>query len=516
MSKIDKELEDFIGSIFFRLFMCFKFGIKKIKDVLPLFLITFIFPIVSVRIKETILMLTDNEITNYIIWFLLLTIPVIFIYCLGAMSLEKMNKYIKYFKTISFSGRDGKFPILVSEKKDGNKNIYRFKSNIALSEWKKEKEKIETALNFSILSIKVTKNKKVVELITVSSGVVMPTMLKWSDEFLHEQESVMKVGENQLGVVSYDINKTPHTLTAGTTGSGKSVVLRLLLRQMYLRGAEIYMFDFKGGVEFSLDYEEFGEVVIERERALEVLTLLVKENSERLSLFRNARVKNLKEYNDKKGTDFKRIGVFCDEIAEMLDKTGITKEEKKLVEEIEGKLSTLARLSRATGINLFLGTQRPDAKIITGQIKNNVDVRICGRFTDSSASEIVLGNGDATLLPDVRGRFVYRNGNKTVQVQAYYFDDDTMLKMVNKNDEVENVEDEITGEVETLNTEKQKVNNGEIKSKKNYKVNVNLEKTEGNKNISTEKNIKPIENNNVNSSGLDTNFDDIFENEKIS
>lgn len=53
----------------------------------------------------------------------------------------------------------------------------------------------------------------------------------------------------------------------------------------------------------------------------------------------------------------------------MLDKKGVAKEEKQIYEQIEGKLSTLARLSRATGINLFMGVQRPDANVLTGQIK---------------------------------------------------------------------------------------------------------------------------------------------------
>ena len=64
-----------------------------------------------------------------------------------------------------------------------------------------------------------------------------------------------------------------------------------------------------------------------------------------------------------------RIGVFIDEIGEMLDKKGVSKEDKPIFEQLEAYLSTLARLSRATGINLFLGVQRPDANVLTGQIK---------------------------------------------------------------------------------------------------------------------------------------------------
>ena len=69
----------------------------------------------------------------------------------------------------------------------------------------------------------------------------------------------------------------------------------------------------------------------------------------------------------------------CDELAEMLDKTGLTKDQKETVNKIEGLLSTIARQGRAFGIHLILATQRPDSTILNGQIKNNINCRICGR-----------------------------------------------------------------------------------------------------------------------------------------
>ena len=155
--------------------------------------------------------------------------------------------------------------------------------------------------------------------------------------------------------------------------------------------------------------------------------MLVEENQKRLALFRKLKVKNLPEYNQKTGKNLCRIGVFCEEIAEMLDKKGISKEEKPIYEALERHISSLARLSRATGINLFLGVQRPDANVLTGQIKNNIVVRICGRFADKSASEIVLNSTAAVDLPDIKGRFLYLKGNELMEFQAYYFDDEKML-----------------------------------------------------------------------------------------
>ena len=74
-----------------------------------------------------------------------------------------------------------------------------------------------------------------------------------------------------------------------------------------------------------------------------------------------------------------RIVFACDEVAELLDKTGADKSRKELLAQIEARLALIARQGRAFGIHLILATQRPDANILPGQIKNNMNIRICGR-----------------------------------------------------------------------------------------------------------------------------------------
>ena len=105
----------------------------------------------------------------------------------------------------------------------------------------------------------------------------------------------------------------------------------------------------------------------------------------------------------------------------MLDRTGRSKEDKELLAQIENRLATLARLGRAFGIHLILATQRPDANILPGQIKNNLDFRVCGR-ADDILSGIILGNNSADdqIPKDARGRFL--TGDGTV-FQAYLFDE---------------------------------------------------------------------------------------------
>lgn len=357
----------------------------------------------------------------------LLGLPAVYLLILGGIEDQTDQDYEKLFGEIGFIGKDGKAPRFDGRKADGKKSVLSFRSNIPLADWKAARARLETAIDCTILKLEYGNSKKVVQMTVLPADFRLPEMAGWSDEYCSPKNGTVTVGAGALGNITFDLNRVPHVLVAGETGSGKSVILRCILWQMILQGCRVYMIDFKGGVEFGKQYERFGEVITQRERALEVLEMLVNENAYRLQIFRDLEVKNLAEYNKKTGQNLSRIGVFSDEIAEMLDKKGVPKEERAVFEALEGKLSTLARLSRATGINLFLGVQRPDANVLTGQIKNNIPVRISGRFADKAASEIVLGNTDAVDLPDIKGRFLYKVGNETLHFQAFYFDDETML-----------------------------------------------------------------------------------------
>ena len=130
---------------------------------------------------------------------------------------------------------------------------------------------------------------------------------------------------------------------------------------------------------------------------------------------------NIDRYNEAIGEDLPRYIFACDEIAEVLDKTGLSGDQKEVVRKIESKLAMIARQGRAFCIHLILATQRPDANILSGQIKNNVNCRICGR-ADTILSQIILDSTVAAeqIPKDARGRFILHDG--TV-FQSYWFDD---------------------------------------------------------------------------------------------
>ncbi len=475
MAKEDEIVGQYIYNFLKGLFNFFKtvyYGIKRLPEKKNNFYTLAVITAIALglfllRQKVWQLIPTENKKMNVLKYAIYATpiTPLLYLYGLGEAHLKFRGEFDEKFDEIGLFTKGKKkdfngnmvekkiYPKYLGEEKEGNITTYSFYSNIPLEDWRIKIRNIENMLDCNILKIEnAISTKKVVKIQTVPASKIIPLYLDWKDLYISDKDFEIIVGENMLEQIRFNLNSTPHALIAGETGSGKSVILRLILRQAVLKSSKIIMIDFKGGVEFGIKYERYGEVITERQRALERLKELTVENDARLKLFRKLDVKNLGEYNKlaEKTTNFKklcRILVFCDEVAEMMDKSGSSKDDKKVLEQIEKEISTLARLARATGINLILGMQRPDAKVLPGQIKNNIPVRISGRFADKPASEIVLGNSKATELPETKGRFLFKVGADTLEFQAYNFDDNKMLTdievsnggMLTQEDEIVNV-----------------------------------------------------------------------------
>lgn len=301
--------------------------------------------------------------------------------------------------------------------------IWEFSSQgIPLKVWQDKQAAIETALDITIVKMKYGSGKSRILLYTVSARTDLPDVINWNHKLLSKESFILVLGESFIGPVTVDLVKIPHILLGGSTGSGKSVLLKLLLMQAMQKGAQVYISDFKGGVDFPPVWHEKCRMCVDEESTLELLTELTDELKRRKRLLAAAGQSNIDRYNTATGEQLLRYIFACDEIAEVLDKTGLTKEQKETVSKIESKLSMIARQGRAFGIHLILATQRPDANILSGQIKNNVNCRICGR-ADTVLSQIILDNTSAAeqIPKDARGRFLLHDG--TV-FQAYWFDDE--------------------------------------------------------------------------------------------
>ena len=294
--------------------------------------------------------------------------------------------------------------------------------SIPLQEWEKKRPAIETALGITIVKLAYAKGKSRVLVYAVSAGDDLPEVLKWKDSYLSPKSFVLVLGESYTGPVTVNLAHIPHILLGGSTGSGKSVLLKLLLMQALQKGAMVWIADFKGGVDYPHIWGGLCEMVFTENDLLTTLDKLVHMLEQRKAAFRSVDCANLDEYNQKLGCCVPRYIFACDEVAELLDRTGADSERKKFLAQVESRLSTIARQGRAFGIHLILATQRPDATIIPGQIKNNMDFRVCGR-ADNVLSQIILDNTSAAeqIPKDARGRFV--TGDGTV-FQGYLFDEE--------------------------------------------------------------------------------------------
>lgn len=284
-------------------------------------------------------------------------------------------------------------------------------AGVPRTEWEDKQADIEAALNLYIAQYRNGSDNSRLLLYTVPADGGLPSCLPWEDDYLSDKNFELIAGIGLAGPVTLNLAEISHILIGGATGSGKSVLLRCLLYQAIMKGAEVCVADFKGGVDYSAAvWNELSYLVTDEDDCLELLSNIVDVLNIRKQILINAKCQNIDEYNEKKG-HIRRIIFACDEVAELLDKTGLNKEGKERVDQITSYLSTIARLGRAFGIHLILATQRPDANVLPGQIKNNIVGRACGA-ADNILSQIILDSTDAAdLIPkETHGRFLLHDG----------------------------------------------------------------------------------------------------------
>ena len=340
------------------------------------------------------------------------------------------NKTSSEFQRIGMTNSAGEVPMLLTrtqDKRHSNMEILEFDAvGIPLTEWEKERGYIEAALNVNIVKIIEGRNKRRILLHVVPADSGLPDFIEWNDGYLIDDDSTLILGKSQLGLESVDLSKIPHILLGGSTGSGKSILLKVLLVQSLKKNIIVSIADFKGGVDFPRVWHDKCKMCFDENTLLTLLTELTDELERRKTLFRDTGSANIGDYNKRSAVPLRRHIFACDEVAEVLDKTGLTKEQKERIGLIENRLSIIARQGRAFGIHLKLATQRPDANILSGQIRNNIDCRVCGR-ADTILSQIILDNTTAAeQIPKHKaGRFILHDG--TV-FQGFWADETNIFK----------------------------------------------------------------------------------------
>ena len=216
-----------------------------------------------------------------------------------------------------------------------------------------------------------------------------------------------------------DMEKMPHLLVAGTTGSGKSVFLHTLISNFLLKsrteGVKLYLFDPKF-VEFE-NYKKyeglmFMEVKNKYEEVISSFELIKDIMDKRFKFISKHKCGSISEFNKKYKDKLPRIICVVDELADFM-----LQDRDKSFEQL---ICAIAAKSRAAGIHLVLATQRPSVDVITGLIKANFPVRVCFKVSSHIDSRVVLDyKGAEDLLP--RGDGILSGyHNKIVRFQSAY------------------------------------------------------------------------------------------------
>lgn len=306
------------------------------------------------------------------------------------------------------------------------------------------------------------------------------------------------LGKNIMGnVVWCEIDKTPHLLVAGSTGSGKSVCINGIIASILMRTrpdeVKLVMVDPKK-VELSV-YNGVPHllcpVVTDPKKASVALNKIVAEMERRYEVFEESHTKNIATYNsyiDDKNKDLDEdskiphmpyIVVIVDELADLMLVAS---------KDVEAAIMRITQMARAAGIHLIIATQRPSTDVITGVVKANIPSRISFAVSsgidsrtilDSTGAEKLLGKGDMLFLPmgeaspqRIQGAFIADDEIKkiidyTVEQQKAEYDaaflnleaSSNMDKSASQREDMEQIEDdddELYNDVVTFVVEQQK------------------------------------------------------------
>lgn len=252
---------------------------------------------------------------------------------------------------------------------------------------------------------------------------------------------LVALGKNIMGNSIYcEIDKTPHLLVAGATGSGKSVCINCMIASILMRTkpdeVKLMMVDPKK-VELSM-YNGIPHlmmpVVTDPKKASVALQKIVSEMESRYDLFSEKNVKNIATYNewvekqnahlpeDAKIKKMPYIVVIVDELADLMLVAS---------KEVEDSIMRITQMARAAGIHLIIATQRPSTDVITGVVKANIPSRISFAVSssidsrtilDMMGAEKLLGKGDMLFLP--------MGENAPQRVQGAYVSDEELQRLV--------------------------------------------------------------------------------------
>ncbi|MFO2548962.1 FtsK/SpoIIIE domain-containing protein [Alicyclobacillus cycloheptanicus] len=234
------------------------------------------------------------------------------------------------------------------------------------------------------------------------------------------------VGLSPNGWTWHDFDVFPHLLIAGPTRGGKTVLLKSIITTLLLSHSatdiELIGVDMKPQ---SLAFRKFGPVwtsLVDRPEAfVDVIQDAIFELEKRADKLAKAGCESVQEYEETTGHRFPRRFIIVDEYGRSFG--------SPCEDEIATGMMQLTAMGAGLGIHVILATQRPDAEIINGKIRANLESVVCFRVANGVQSRVILGHEGAETLPKIRGRAIYSAGDETV-LQVPYISDKTLQRLL--------------------------------------------------------------------------------------
>ncbi len=266
------------------------------------------------------------------------------------------------------------------------------------------------------------------------AAVKLRTLIENVDFITHKSKLAACLGADVSGnPVMFDIEKMPHVLVAGTTGSGKSVCINSIIMSILYHAkpeeVKLLLIDPKK-VEFKV-YKDIPHlccrIVSDPKKAAGALNSAVNEMEKRFELIEEVGVRNITGYNQVTKNDpekpyMPRLVIIIDEFADLM---------MTAKEEVETAVVRIAQKARAAGIHLIIGTQRPSVDVITGLIKANIPSRIAFTVMSGIDSRTILDTVGAEKLCG-RGDMLYApvGAQKPARVQGAFVSDEEVERVV--------------------------------------------------------------------------------------
>ncbi len=253
-----------------------------------------------------------------------------------------------------------------------------------------------------------------------------------AEESSNNENIFVAIKEEDGTPIFLEPHTNPHTLVSGITGSGKSVLIGNIMLYIGLTRSpaqsRIYLTDGKQGIDFypyqNLPHLELGsgKVITDKDESIELFSTIVEEMENRLSLFKEASADNIRSYRQKTGKEMPTLWVIQDEFtAWMID--------KEYAEAVTAFVNRIAVQSRATGIFMIFGTQRPDNSVMPMQLRSQLGNRLALKVSDAGTAEIATGikNSRAEHLLK-KGHMLAKPDADLIYSQVPFIDKDTEVQ----------------------------------------------------------------------------------------